>query len=215
MDMKKHLLPAFLLLLVLAGVAYYFIPRFTYYHLPVPSLPVSKANKNLLAAKTREQAASVRSFINKKKLSDEFCFLVDMSLPSGRKRFFVYDLKKDMVILSGLVAHGSCNTDFLEQASFSNTPNQGCSSVGRYSIGNSYKGQFGKAYKLHGLDSSNSNAYKRYVVLHAYDCVPDYEIHPQPLCNSLGCPMISYKFLEQLGKIIDQSENPVLLWVYQ
>lgn len=64
------------------------------------------------------------------------------------------------------------------------------------------------------LDSSNSNAFQRTIVLHAYDCVPDEEVYPQPICNSLGCPMVSYKFLEELTSIIAKSRTPILLWIF-
>jgi hypothetical protein len=137
-----------------------------------------------------------------------------MSLPSGKKRFFIYDMKRDSIVNAGLVAHGSCRTRFLEEATFSNVPECGCSSLGKYKIGYTYDGQFGEAFKLHGLDTSNSNAFKRTIVLHAYDCVPDEETYPQPICNSLGCPMISYKFLNLLSTIIEGSSKPILLWIY-
>lgn len=74
---------------------------------------------------------------------------------------------------------------------------------------------FGKAYKLHGLDSSNANAFQRLIVLHGYHAVPDEEVHPFPIVNSLGCPMVSYRFLEKLSAIIEEEKKPLLLWMYQ
>ena len=142
------------------------------------------------------------------------CFLVDMKVASGKNRFFVYDLEKDSVILAGLVAHGSCDAGFQTDPRFSNTPNGGCSSLGKYQIGNHYRGKFGLAYKLYGLDSSNSHAYGRNIVLHSYDCVPEQETDPIPICNSRGCPMVSPGFLDHLAFIIDGSEKPILLWIF-
>jgi len=147
--------------------------------------------------------------------STEYCFLVDMGISSGRNRLFVLDMKKNTLVLAGLVAHGNCNNQSLEQARFSNTPNCGCSSSGRYKVGTSYRGEFGKSYRLYGLDSSNSNAFKRGIVLHAFDPVPDQEIYPMVLCNSFGCPMVSRSFLNKLSSIIDRSEKPILLWIYK
>ena len=141
--------------------------------------------------------------------------MVDMSIHSGKNRFFVYDLEKQTIALSGLVAHGSCNTQYLSRARFSNTPDCGCSSLGKYKIGKPYIGQYGRSYQLHGLDRSNSNALKRAVVLHGYNCVPDREIYPMVLCNSLGCPMVSEAFFRKLSRIIDRSDKPILLWVYK
>ena len=91
-----------------------------------------------------------------------------MGLPSGKNRFFIYDLQKDSIVHSGVVAHGNCRSGFLKDPLISNVPECGYSSVGKYKIGYAYEGQFGKAFKLHGLDSSNSNAVKRIIVLHAY-----------------------------------------------
>jgi hypothetical protein len=212
--MQKLLLPFLGLLLLLTGL-YYFRPRYTNSHLPVPTDPPKKVAENKLLVKIKKQANKGKVYAQSQKLSTNYAFLIDMSQPSGRYRFFVYDFKKDSVLEQGLVAHGSCNTNYLETAQYSNTPESGCSSLGKYKVGNSYKGQFGKAYKLHGLEASNSNAFQRFVVLHAYDCVPNSEVYPQPICNSLGCPMVSYTFLAKLSTYIDQSPKPILLWIYQ
>jgi hypothetical protein len=212
--MRKLLIPLLGLLLLLAGL-YYFVPRYTNYHVPIPAIAPKKETVDKTVAKLKVQAAKGKAFAQSKKLSTDVAFFIDMSQPSGRYRFFVYDYKKDSILEKGLVAHGSCNTRYLESAQFSNTPESGCSSLGKYKVSYSYKGQFGKAYKLNGLDSSNSNAFNRFVVLHAYDCVPDREVYPQPICNSLGCPMVSYAFLGKLSGYIDQSAKPTLLWIYK
>ena len=148
-------------------------------------------------------------------LSTEYCFLVDMSLPSGRNRFFIYDLKKNTIINSGLVSHGSCNETFLARPRFSNATSSGCSSLGKYKVGEFYKGKYGKSFRLYGLDDCNSNAYKRAVVIHGYDCVPDKEIYPRVLCNSFGCVMVSYNFFDKISRMISKTDKPIVLWIYQ
>jgi len=157
----------------------------------------------------------LKKYVQQNGYSTEYCFLIDMGICSGKNRFFVYDMMKNNVALSGLVAHGNCNTQFLEQAKFSNKPNCGCSSLGKYKVGASYSGEFGKSYRLYGLDSSNSNAFKRAIVLHGFGPVPDDEIYPRILCNSFGCPMVSRSFLNKLSAIIDRSEKPILLLIYK
>ena len=148
-------------------------------------------------------------------MSTDYCFLVDMSLPSGKNRFFIYDLKKNSIIQSGLVAHGSCNETFIAHPRFSNSAKSGCSSLGKYKVGEFYTGKYGKSFRLYGLDNCNSNAYKRAVVIHGYNCVPDQEIYPRVLCNSLGCVMVSYKFFDKIAKTISKTDKPIILWVYQ
>lgn len=154
-------------------------------------------------------------YVSSGKYNTQTGFLIDMSLPSGEKRFFVLDLEKDSVIDAGLVTHGRCNENWLNGRKYSNQVGSGCTSLGRYKIGAPYQGRFGLAYKLHGLDSSNSNAFKRYVVLHSHDCVPDNETHPFPLCQSDGCPTVSPAFLKKLQQIIDTSQKPIVLWIYE
>lgn len=180
-------------------------------------LPTQKRmdnNRPDASLQLRKKAGAAKYFAAQKGFSTRIAFLLDMRLPSGQKRFFVYDLQHDSLLASGLVAHGSCNRRFLETAQFANAPGCGCSSAGRYKIGGAYEGRFGKAFKLMGLDSANSNAYRRSVVLHGYGCVPDEECYPYPLCNSLGCAMVSYKFLRVAAGFIEKEKKPVLLWMY-
>jgi len=157
----------------------------------------------------------ISNYAIQNELSTEYCFLVDMSLPSGRNRFFIYDLKKNTIINSGLVSHGSCNETFLARPRFSNATSSGCSSLGKYKVGEFYKGKYGKSFRLYGLDDCNSNAYKRAVVIHGYDCVPDKEIYPRVLCNSFGCVMVSYNFFDKISRMISKTEKPIVLWIYQ
>ena len=161
-----------------------------------------------------ERLDDIYGFAEENGYATNICFLVDFSIKSGKKRFFVYDLEKGSVMLSGLVAHGSCFTQFLPQVKFSNAPDCGCSSSGRYKVGGSYKGEWGKSFRLYGLDKSNSNAFKRGIVIHAHDAVPDEEISPRVLSNSYGCPMVSHAFFKDLSEIIETSEKPILLWIY-
>jgi hypothetical protein len=174
---------------------------------PAPS-PENTTILNILTKK-------INNYAIQNDLSTEYCFLVDMSLPSGRNRFFIYDLKKNTIINSGLVSHGSCNETFLARPRFSNATSSGCSSLGKYKVGEFYKGKYGKSFRLYGLDDCNSNAYKRAVVIHGYDCVPDKEIYPRVLCNSFGCVMVSYNFFDKISRIIGKSEKPIVLWIYQ
>lgn len=179
-------------------------------NIPSPALPaLSHSNE-----RAKSKAATAREFIKRNGYNDKICFLLDMRLPSGRHRFFVYDLKKDSIINAGLVTHGRCSEDWLEGRKYSNTVGSGCTSLGKYRIGYPYQGRFGLAYKLYGLDKTNNKAFTRYVVLHAHDCVPE-SASQEEICQSDGCPTVSPGFLKYLKSVIDASRQPLLLWIYE
>ena len=166
-------------------------------------------------ASVSHKIQEAKKFCRKNGFDTGTSFLLDLSLHNGRKRFFVCDMNTGKTISSGLVTHGGCNTRYLSQVQYSNKPGCGCSSFGKYKVGGLYKGIFGDSYKLYGLDSSNSNAYKRYIVLHSHKCVPDQEIYPDQICNSEGCTTVSPVFLQELKKMLRKSKKPILLWVLE
>lgn len=181
------------------------------------SLHVLKESKAVAinnTASLKLHAAKIKPYLRQHAYNEQICFLVDMKIAPGKNRFFVYDFKKDTVVAKGLVTHGGGSQTATDALSFSNIANSNATSVGRYKIGNEYSGKFGMAFKLHGLDKTNNNAFNRFVVLHSHSCVPDLEVYPSPICTSLGCPTVAPSFLLQLKKYIQQSEKPVLLWIY-
>ena len=164
------------------------------------------------AARLKEYSLKIKNFASQKGFNTQCTFLLDMKIPSGSNRFFVYDLKKDSIIKSALVTHGyGTNAPGI---SFSNSPGSYCTSLGMYKIGKSYNGRFGLAYKLYGLDKTNSNAINRFVVLHSHACVPNHEVAPENICMSQGCPTVSPSFLSELRPYLDNSEKPVLLYIF-
>ncbi len=168
---------------------------------------------NNTLVRLKAKASDIVRYANKNSYNTSYCFMIDLSIESGLKRFFVYNLKKDSIELAGLVAHGS-GKDNTGELIFSNTPGSLCSSLGKYKIGKPYDGKFGLAYKLYGLDTSNSNAFNRFVVLHAHACIPNDETASIPICESWGCPTVAPTFLTQLKPYIDLSDKPVLLNIY-
>lgn len=146
--------------------------------------------------------------------NSKIAFFIDMKIKSGKNRFFIYDLENNKILEEGLVANGSgSETCVRGELKFSNEPNSKCTSLGNYVIGKSYKGMFGKSYKLSGLDESNSNAEKRAIVLHSYSAVPNEE-QDYYISNSKGCPMVSEAFFKKLEKIIDSSKSKIILNIY-
>jgi hypothetical protein len=176
---------------------------------PKPARSIARADE-----KVAKKAAEARRFVRTKGYNEQIVFLIDMQMASGQPRFFVYHLGKDSIINSGLVTHGRCNENWLEGRKYGNTVGCGCTSLGKYKIGYPYNGRFGLAYKLYGLEASNSKAFDRFVVLHSHECVPENATADE-ICQSDGCPTVSPGFLQYLKPVIDRSSKPVLLWIYE
>jgi len=215
----KHLMKAFVFILFLLatvsalGYFLWYKPKFSH----KTDRPITLIKHDLNAAAIVRLKQKARSFKLYNKGTDYdtgYCFLVDMRIASGKKRFFVYNLEKDSIEADGLVTHGSGSDKGAAELYFSNIPNSNCTSLGKYKIGGSYNGKFGLAFKLHGLDRTNSKAFERFVVLHAHGCVPEEEVDPSPICESWGCPTVSPTFLTILKKYIDKADKPILLWIY-
>lgn len=164
----------------------------------------------------QDKIQSLKNFTkHQNKYNEKWAIFIDFRIPSHKYRFFLYDFTQNTVVEKGLVAHGSGSvTNNTSSLIFSNTINSHQSSLGKYEIvKKSYTGQFGKAYRLKGLDTTNNNAMKRAIVLHAYHCIPNEETST-PICLSLGCPMVSQKFFNTIARYIDSSEKPILMYIY-
>ena len=140
----------------------------------------------------------------------DVAFYVDLTRPSNEERFFVLDLRRNQVLAKGLCCNG--RTDAQGRVLYSNTYGSNCSSRGAAKVSYRYRGQFGKAYKLEGLEPSNSNMFARSVVLHAHGCIPA-ATQQAPICVSEGCPTVNPAFLETLAGYIDRSAKPILLYI--
>ena len=186
----------------------------SFFNAPVEYIS-DKPTVNIEEARLTQQLDEVKALLkNRAGYNDKIVFLVDMKIKSGYNRFFVYDIANNKILDKGLVANGSgSETAVKGDLKFSNEPNSKCTSLGRYSVGKSYKGMFGKAYKLSGLDETNSNASKRAVVLHSYSAVPNDE-QDYYISNSQGCPMVSEVFFKRLEKIIDGSKSNIILHIF-
>ena len=202
--MKKIIFGVFVIALILSS----FKPR--------PSVSSIDSPLDIVTEKkVSDRANAIKNFVEKTtNYNTDIAFLIDMKIMSGKNRFFIYNLKTNTIIDQGLVAHGlGSETETLGQLKFSNIPNSFCTSIGKYAIGKSYVGEFGKAYKLFGLESTNNNAFQRNIVLHKYDKMP-YEEQTSPICQSLGCPMVNEVFYKRIEKLIDNSKSRIILEIY-
>lgn len=162
---------------------------------------------------TKKHVDSLLNFAKNNGYSRHIGIFINLGKHSGSNRLFLVNLNTGKALVAGLCCHGKGQSGFKERASFSNIKGGNSSSEGFYKIGTKYNGTFGTAYKLHGLCSTNCNAFERFVVLHAHECVPSSPV-PFSICQSLGCPTISPEVLKELEPYLDRSSKPVLLWIY-
>lgn len=160
------------------------------------------------------------AFCKQKKYCEDYYFLIDLSVHSGKDRFYVYDFKQKKIAAQNLVTHGSCdafqdNETKYEKVKFSNLDDSHCSSSGKYKVGKRDYSSWGikVKYWLEGLDETNSNAQNRVIVLHSWDAVADKEIYPRYSPLSWGCPAVADSFMQTLDAKLQATEKPVLLWI--
>jgi hypothetical protein len=206
----KNLRPGlFLLCFIAVGIVIFFGSAFK-------RKPLTTSGSELISKSKLEEA---RMFCRKQKLDTTVAIFIDMSIHSGKKRFFVVDLVKSKIISSSLVCHGMGKGSTESTPVFSNEEGSYCTSLGKYKTGLRAYSQYGIHihYKLHGLEKTNNNAFKRVVVLHSYDPVDENEIYPGylPMGWSLGCPVISNKQMTNIDKLLKEGKKNLLLWIYK
>lgn len=181
-----------------------------------------KPEKPFVKKEYFKQNLEAESFCKTNKMNIDYYILIDLSIHSGRNRFFVYNFKTKKNDFEKLVTHGSCdvfneNETKWEKAKFSNKVDSHCSSIGKYSIGEKSYSKWGIniKYWLNGLDKTNSKAVERITVLHSWEAVSDKEVYPTYSPLSWGCPAVSNEFMTILDAKLQASTKPVLLWIVE
>lgn len=171
--------------------------------------------------RTKEKAAECLQFCRQKGYNTHYCILIDMSLPSGVKRFLVWDFHKNNILISGLVSHGCGNDPWSgvwskDKPSFSNADGSHCTALGKYLVGEREYSAWGVhvKYLLSGLDSTNNNALKRQIVFHSWEEVPEQEVYPQGTPEGWGCPAISNNTMKIVDPLIRKQSPQLILWIY-
>lgn len=171
--------------------------------------------------KTKKKAQVASAFCKNKKMSEDFCILIDMSLHSGVKRFVVWDFKENKISGTYLVGHGCGNNSWSSDESkdnptFSNEDGSHLSSLGKYKLSGRGHSDWGinVKYLMHGLEETNNNALKRFIVFHSWNLMSDDETYPKGSSEGWGCPTISNNAMRKLDPIIQKSQKPVLMWIY-
>ncbi len=155
-------------------------------------------------------------FLNMKReavISDkDLLTIIDFSLPSNVKRFWVLDMKHGKILYHSLVAHGR-NTGNINAKNFSNVPESHMSSLGFYVTGETYHGKHNLSLRLDGVDEDyNSAARERAIVMHGASYVSEEFIAQYGrLGRSYGCPALP---LDISDEIVTKLANNTALFIY-
>lgn len=178
--------------------------------------------KQFLPFTTEEQGRDYSQFheealkyAKNKNLSTDFYILIDFSIHSGKKRFFIVDFKTKKIKDSFITTHGMGMGSSEEAVVFSNIPNSHTSSKGKYILGKEkvYSPGYRYKYIMYGKENSNSNAVVRNVVFHPWNVVPSEETYPNSIPMSWGCPAVSEDAFEQIDQKIQRTNKRVLMWI--
>lgn len=138
--------------------------------------------------------------------------IVDFSQPSTKKRMYIIDLKRKVLLEHSLVAHGR-KTGELMARSFSNTLESNQSSLGFYITSDTYQGKHGLSLRLDGMEKNiNDNARERAIVIHGADYATEgFCKSTGYLGRSHGCPAVPAK---NSKTIINTLGNGSCLFIY-
>ncbi|MDD3524376.1 MAG: murein L,D-transpeptidase catalytic domain family protein [Candidatus Cloacimonetes bacterium] len=144
--------------------------------------------------------------------NDSVISIIDFSMPSIEKRFYLIDLAAKKLLYHTYTSHGVNNGEN-EALVFSNLENSRQSSLGFYLTAETYEGKHGRSLKLDGLEYGfNNNARRRYIVIHSADYVTEDFIRENGrLGRSWGCPALPPDLTQD---IIDKIKEGSLLFIY-
>lgn len=122
--------------------------------------------------------------------------IVNFDLHSAKRRLFVFDVTGRRVA-SYLCAHGKGSEGDEDDGIadvFLNKSGSKASSLGIYRCAETYHGENGYSLKLDGLETTNSNARSRFIVMHGADYVSEEfaERHSR-IGRSEGCPALDHQ----------------------
>lgn len=133
------------------------------------------------------------------KVSNPLLTVIDFNLSSNKKRMWILNMDTQEVVFNTFVAHGK-NTGLEFAKNFSNKVNSLQSSLGFYVTGETYHGKNGLSLFIDGMEEGfNTNARKRYVVIHGADYAePEFINRLGRLGRSYGCPAVPNKIAKEL-----------------
>lgn len=162
----------------------------------------------------REEISKINEFSKGKNYNKEYALIIDYNLHSSLNRGVLLNLKTQRKVFTFKVAHGRGKNKYLSfKKEFSNKVGSNKSSLGFAVIDSRGNSSWGEKfnYRIKGLSKTNSNIFKRNIVLHSWGGIPKYYIFPLPLPQSQGCPTVSNSDLLKIDRFIKSQKNKKII----
>ena len=164
--------------------------------------------------------AIIDSVIERLPSDANYLCIVNFGKHSGEERFFIYNVRNNKYEYSGLVQHGNGKGNTAGKPKFSNVIGSNCSSLGLYKITSKDKMHSwpnAPCYRLIGLDSTNSNAMTRGILIHPSltRTLMPFEVWGLDLpltWESQGCFAVSCNTMYEISKRF--KKNNMYLYAY-
>lgn len=168
--------------------------------------------------RTEKMANEVFDYAKKNKLNTDYALLLDYSIPSGTPRLFLWDYNKKGVVARFYVMHGCGGGAKADKPVFGNKVGCECSSLGKFQVTKHQGGTIKPSFRLKGLESCNSNAWRRGVMIHRSTWVDQWagkvKYIPLHRKSCQGCITVSTRGLNYLRPFIREQSTPLLLYSY-
>lgn len=117
--------------------------------------------------------------------------IIDFNQHSSQRRLFLVNMRSGAVsqMLTAVGSGSDPDSDGYADV-FSNVVDSHMSSLGFYLTSSTYEGGNGYSLRLHGLSTTNSKAFERYIVVHGADYVSESQ---NKAGRSWGCPAVDRK----------------------
>ena len=164
-----------------------------------------------------KRADEALDYASKHEMNENYALLLDYSIPSGTPRLFVWSYERNKVVARTYVMHGVGGGSTAEEPVFSDKVGSKCSSLGKFKVTKAHWSKLKRSYRLQGLERSNSNAYRRGIMIHSSRWVDIWRkkkyipLH-EPSCQ--GCVTVSSRGMSYLERLIESEPKPILLWSY-
>jgi hypothetical protein len=144
--------------------------------------------------------------------NERYLTVIDFSLASNQKRFFLIDMEQMKVVHKTYCSHGK-NTGGLYANSFSNTHGSNQSSLGFYITAETYHGKFDLGLRLDGVESVNDKARSRGVVMHGAEYATEKFLQRNNgvLGRSFGCPAVPK---DEADLLINKIKGGSVMYIY-